>query len=153
MSREGITTRTLLNLTLGVATSMRDREQRDTEMGLSEVVQQYQLEFSGTTTTAPTFAGASVKFDFPFHYAPGQRDTDLDRPQFSFGVEADKDIIVGAVVKSWTSDEDDGSVIAAAVRVGMLGAESGLAYKGVLHLSFQGYAALAEDPDDVDVEG
>jgi hypothetical protein len=145
---QGATARTLLNLTIGSQKAMRAREQRDREMGLSEIMQHFQIGISGVAATGWGFAQATIAFEFPFYYAPGQRDPDFPQPQFWFGAEAGAPVAVSAVVGEWIADEDNGATIGAKVWVGVQAAVVGVAYDGVLHLTFQGFSALSEDEVD-----
>jgi hypothetical protein len=122
-------------------------------MGLQEAMQQFQLEFSGTAELTWGFASLNLVFDFPFYYAPGQRDPDFDRPHFWFGAVVNTPIAVTAVVTAWSIDEDNGAVIGATVHVGVCAATPGVAFDGVVHLTFQGFSALSEGGQDIDVDG
>lgn len=143
--------RAVADMTLGVAQSTRKREARDREMGFREVQQQYQIEIAGEATGVWGFAETSITFDYPFFYAPAQRDSDLDRPHFWFGAELDFLGAVSAVVTAWDTHPRTGAITGATVAVGVVtqaGAEVG--YQGVVHLTFQGFAALSEDETDVE---
>lgn len=145
---DGSLQRSMVRLTVGVARSMRARERRDREMGLAEMEEQFQVEISGNATTGLVWASQELSFDCSFHYAPGQRDSELDRPQFWFGAVVSPAVLVTAVVTAWTVDEDTGATIGATVAIGVMAAGPG-AYAGHVHLTFQGYGALIEE-DTVD---
>lgn len=135
--------RIMAELSLGSNRRMRQRERRDLDMGFSEVVQQYQINIEGEPGGAFGFASVDVSFAYPFYYAPAQRDSDLDVPHMTFGGEASTDLAMSAVVTSWDRDADNDAINGATVCVGVLGASE--TYTGVVHLSFQGFAALGED--------
>lgn len=137
--------RAMADITLGVVKSTRSREQRDREMGLSEVMQQFQVAIEGTATGVLTFAQVEVDFDYPMYYAPGQRDSDFDRPQFWVGAEANEPVAVTATVDDWVLDDDNGAVTGASVQIGVMAGVT-TTYKGKVHMTFQGFAALSE-PD------
>jgi hypothetical protein len=148
---EGATNRALLNLTLGVAKGSLERDRRDREMGLSELEQQYQVQISGTAGTRWASSTVEVSFECPFYYAPGQRDSDFDRPQFWFGAETTVAVAITAVVIDWQLDDDNGAVTGATVAIGVL-AGGAVPFTGFAHLTFQGFSALAEDESgEIDV--
>jgi hypothetical protein len=144
----GATTRALMGLTLLDSKAMGQRHERDRQMGLSELMQQFQYEFEGTAGTLWGFANKTIQFEFPFYYAPGQRDPDFAFPQFWFGAEASPPVAVSATVTNWLTDEDNGAVVGATVAVGVCGNAAAAAYSGTVHLTFQGLSALAEDEVD-----
>lgn len=136
-------------ITLGVARSMQARRERDADMGFDEAEQEFQVEVSGTGDTTAGFASKEIEFDYQFIYAPAQRDSDLEVPQFSYGFECDADIMLSAHVREWLRDASNGAYVGATVRVGVLAGASGVAYSGVLHLSFAGYGAPIESSPDI----
>lgn len=136
--------RAIAGVTVGAVQSMRARDQRDRQMGLSELMQQFELVFSGTAGSAWGFAQTTVTFEFPFYYAPGQRDPQFENPHYWFGAETSAPVAVSVTVKQWTLDEDHGSVVGAVLYVGVCGVGQ-TPYNGVAHLTFQGFSALAED--------
>jgi hypothetical protein len=154
---EGALSRALVEITVGTERRRRARAQRDTEMRLSELEQQFQFEFSGTANTQWAFASADIVFEFPFFYAPAQRDPDFDRPHFWFGGDLAPElaasptapIAMSAVVTGWLTDEHTGAVIGATVAIGVA-AGAATPFNGLVHLTFQGYSGL--DEDEVDIE-
>lgn len=140
--------RALHELTVGVTHSMRKRDERDREMGLSEIMQQFQVRISGTGGSVFGFATVQIDFDYPFHYAPGQRDPDFARPQFWFGAECTPAMAVSAVVSAWGDDPHNGATISCNVDIGVAGPEQ--SFEGVAHLTFQGFSALAEAETDIE---
>jgi hypothetical protein len=144
---EGVLHRAIADMTIGVVKSTRARDARDRDMGLTEIMQQFQLEFSGVGGATWGFVTLPVVFDFPFYYAPGQRDPDFDRPHFWFGAEVSPAVAVSATVSGWSKDPDNGAIVAATVSLGVAG--PAVAFKGVVHLTFQGFSALAEAEADI----
>jgi hypothetical protein len=150
----GAATRTMLDLSIGQANARRDREQRDRQMGLSELMQQFEIDFSGAAGTLWGFATQILIFDFPFYYAPGQRDPDFANPHFWFGAEARPAVAVSVTVTDWLFDDDNGAIIGAHVAIGVCGnVPNATPYTGTAHLTFQGFSALAEDEADFDDVG
>jgi hypothetical protein len=141
--------RAISDLTLGVAKSRQRKLQRDAEMGLRERLLQYQSVISGQATPGIAYAEVSVDFDYDFYYAPGNRDSDLARPQFWFGLEVNKQVLASAQVRSWVDDDNTGATIGAVVELAIM-ATVLTKYSGVLHMTFQGYGAL-NDGDSPDI--
>jgi hypothetical protein len=156
---QGAGTRAMLELTIGATKSMQRRAARDREMGLAEIEQQFQFEISGNAAITFAFAEVDVPFDYPFYYAPGQRDSDFNRPHFWFGAETSVAVAIVATVVAWELDEDNGAVIGATVAIGVAAGQPavptqgvGVPFTGWAHLTFQGFSALAEDEIDLAVE-
>lgn len=155
------TQRTLADLTIGNVLSMQQRTARQAEVALQETTQQYQFEISGTSSTGLAWGQVQVIFDYEFYYAPGQRDSDLDRPQFYVGAEVappiDEDpedypepspVAVMATVTRWLVNEDNGGISGANVAVGTFADRDGVTFDGLVHLSFQGFTALVDTETD-----
>jgi hypothetical protein len=154
---QGSTQRTLADLTIGNIKSMQQHAERTAELSLQETTQQYQFEISGTASTGLAWATMTVTFDYEVYYAPGQRDSDLDRPHFYFGAEiappiADPPedhpepvpVAVLATVTRWLINDDNGAIIGAHVAVGCFTDHDGVPFTGLVHLSFQGFSALVD---------
>lgn len=144
--------RAITALTVGVAKSTEKRRARQAELGLGESFQQFQVPISGTAGTLPAFTNVSVDFDYPFHYAPGQRDSDLEVPHAGFGAEADEQIMFGATVIAWVIDDGNGAYTGATVAISAMAADDDTSFTGSVHLTFQGFSA-PDDTTDLTVEG
>jgi hypothetical protein len=141
-------------LTLGVAKSQRKVRERERELGFAETEQQYQFPISGYVGPTAAFITTEILFDFPFYYAPGQRDPDFANPHFWFGAEARPAVAVSVTVTDWLFDDDNGAIIGAHVAIGVCGnVPNATPYTGTAHLTFQGFSALAEDEADFDDVG
>lgn len=143
--------RAMADITLGVVKSTRARDARDAEMGLTEIMQQFKINFSGIANTGWGFVSLNVGFDFPFYSAPAQRDPQFDEPQFWFGAKVFPVVAVSASVNSYMIDPDNGAIRGAVVAIGVCGAAQQIAYKGTVDLTWQGFSALAEDEADINV--
>jgi hypothetical protein len=152
----GSTARALADLTIGVAKSMQARTERVAEVALQETTQQYQLAIEGTATTTIAWSSVDLLLDYECYAAPGQRDSDLERPQFYFGADVapeDEDaaaaapVGVLAVVTRWVTNESNGATVGARVAIGVVSNVS-VPFSGVAHLSFQGFTALNPVEDD-----
>jgi hypothetical protein len=157
----GATQRMLADLTIGGIRSMQKRAESTAEISLQETTQQYQFEIEGSAAKEMAWATVPVTLDYEFYSAPGQRDSDLDRPQFYFGADiappidepaADHPepapVAVFATVTRWLLNEGNGAVIGANVAVGCLTDQDGVAFSGLVHLSFQGFTALVDVETD-----
>jgi hypothetical protein len=157
----GATHRMLADLTIGGIKSMQQRAARTAEISLQETTQQYQFEIEGTAGTGLAWASVVVTLDYEFYSAPGQRDSDLDRPQFYFGAEVappidepagdhpePEPVAVIATVTRWLINEDNGAITGANVSVGCFADREGAPFTGLVHLSFQGFTALVDTETD-----
>lgn len=141
--------RAIQDLTLGIARSDKRAVRRAQELGLREVILNFQSTISGTARSTPGFAQVTVNFPYTFYFAPGNRDSDLERPQFWPGFECDGDVMLSAHVKEWDTNVGNGGTIGAVVRVGFMAAAE-VTFNGMVHMSFQGYGDLSDgdSPDD-----
>lgn len=140
--------RAMEDLTLNIQAAIRDRDERNYELGMVEHEEQIQIPIGGPINGLG-FQTFEVEFDSPFFYAPAQRDSDLERPHFSFGYETETDVVISCRVAAWTDKETNGATIGATVGVAVL-STSDVTFEGVLHLTFKGFAALEETEGDED---
>lgn len=145
--------RAVAALSLGAVRETQRREARRRNMGLEEMDLQFQVAISGDAGTQADWDTFSIDFDFPFYYAPGNRDSDLDRPHFTFGavVEDGSPVVVSACVTGWQLNEETQGVTGATVAVCAVapGTSQPVSFGGYVHLNFQGYAGVAEDETDI----
>jgi hypothetical protein len=144
----GVLQRAVRTTLLGAHQAIEARKVRDENMALGEVELQYQLEVSGTAEVAPSFASVHVDFDHRFYYAPGQRDSELREPHMWFGARLDADVHYSVHVRQWIVDPDDGAVIGCDLRASASAAVS-TPYKGVVHVTIQGWGGLNEDETEI----
>lgn len=146
----GALERSLVNLTIGVAQSQiaRKRALRDTETG--EYEQQIQIPFSGNVDTGMYWVDKQVTWEMPFLYAPLQRRVPFQTPHFSKGFVllsgGPGDFIqLDATVIGWTVT-DAQWYVGATVRLSATSptASAVLPFSSMAHLSFRGYATMAE---------
>jgi hypothetical protein len=143
--------RSIADLTVKSVKATQKLQRWYEELGLAETDQQYQFQISGTAATLPAFTTLAITFDFPFHFAPAQRDSDLETPQMTYGGVCDAFVMLSAHVVQWTQDEDTGAYTAALVAVGCQAAVEDLDFTGAIHMTFQGYSA-PDDTDTADIE-
>lgn len=139
----GALERSLAAITVGAVRATRAKEKMTADLATAERDVQYQIAVSGTANTGIGFSTVDIVFDVNFHYAPGQRDSDLRYPQMTFGAEADAQVALTAVVSSWDVDDGTGAVKGATVVVGAISDDERL-YNGKIHITFQGYASVQE---------
>lgn len=148
--------RSIAKMTIDLHRAMAQRAHAGDIYGLAEREYQVQYEFYGDVGTLPVEAQITIPFDLIFVGDPGnQRDSQLDRPQARFATEllsGPPGIILYAHIASWTQD-DSFNFVGAIVTVGahcpaFLAGETPptTSFKGLLHASFQGWAAI-NDPD------
>jgi hypothetical protein len=145
--------RVMQNLTIGVVRETQERERRALALGLQEIDQQFQIPVSGSAGTTIAWSSAAVGFDYPFAYAPGMRDSDLDVPQMTYGavIESGTPVVLTAVVTDWTREPTDDSITGATLQIGAYspGAAAAIDFGAFLHVTFQGYGALLEDETEM----
>lgn len=141
--RKGAVERALAQIVVGAVKSTREHDALNREMGFAEVEQQYQVPIEGTVGVVPIFVSVDIEFDYPMHFAPGQRDSELDRPHFWASAEMDRDIMVTAIVREWNVNSNNGAYIGATVKIALV-AGATVNYTGRIHLTFQGWGALDE---------
>lgn len=118
----------------------------------TEIQQQYQVEIGGVAG-AGAFTESTIHFQETMYYAPLQRNITTEDPQVTWGVNLDKgDAFVSVHVKRWLLD-DNANYIGAVLRIGVMqgayagqGGVEGSAFKGTIHVTFQGYGIPVEDP-------
>lgn len=144
--------RAMSEITLQAVQSTRERDARDYQMGLGEHEEQFQIPLTGTAGRTPGFAEIEIGFDHHFFYAPAQRDSDLDRPHFTFGSECAEPVIIQACVKEWNIRESNGAIRGATLRVSVMAAGTVAFEDAVLNVTFQGFAALDEvETEDLEI--
>lgn len=151
-------TRSISNMTIGLARAASMRRHAADAYALAEREQQFQYNISGKVGTVPVEKLLTIPFDVVFLGDAGmQRDSQLGQPQVRSGFEiasGPAGLIPYAHVNQWVLDDDLNytgakvtvGVHAPAIAVEGAGAVTSRSYRGVLHMSFQGYGA-PWDPD------
>lgn len=144
--------RSLAAVTIGMVRQRTAHERNRRDNALQEIEQQFQTPFSGEAGTALSDDDQrfSFTFDSPFVYAPGNRDSDLDVPQFSFGAQVRGAVQLTGHVTEWIRDPGRGVVTGASVRLvaHAPGVTTPVPFSGVAHFTFQGYAAVDENESE-----
>jgi hypothetical protein len=145
--------RSLTALTIGTVKAQEARERELGPLRLQELTQEVQVPLTGKATETPGSETVNVKWPYPFVYAPAQRDSPLENPHFSFGVESlspSAPAIVIPQVTRWLRSEEGFAVGAAVLLTAWLpGASAPTDYRSLVHLTFTGYGApIAEEDDD-----
>jgi hypothetical protein len=162
--------RTLNSIHIGAVKSMQEKTRQDSEYDLTEIELQYQIAVSGEASAVLAWADpVTLAFEWGFHYAPMQRDSELELPHFTYGgyIVTETPVALLAVVKSWKEDPDNGAITGADVSIGFLAGpvapgddgtgavalEQTVTFQGFLHASFQGLAqSLDETSENPDLE-
>lgn len=151
MAPRGSIIRTLQAIQIGSTKAMQAREARNRELGLNEIDAQYQVTIEGTASTVPAFATVDLDFEYEFHHAPSQRDSDLWMPQLTVGsyIHQGGPLMVTACVVTWDENPDNGGITGANVGIGVMGSSTTPEqFGGYAHLTFQGFAISREDMED-----
>lgn len=133
---DGSIGRLLAEVSVRTTQHVRARDDRIGNLALKEVELQFQHEIKGNAGGTPTFAKVTINFPYALLYAPGQRDTTLKEPQFTYGARVKPAVAISAAVEEWLRDEQSGAIVGAVVAVGASGSGE---FKGSVHLTFQGY--------------
>jgi hypothetical protein len=118
---------------------------------LTEVLQQYQLDISGTTG-ADANTDFNVDFQETLYYAPTQRNIKTEDPQFTWGAQLDKgDAGFFVYVTKWKLD-DSANYTGATIRVVVHEFDFAPSsnFSGAIHVTFQGMGVPVEDPGYTD---
>lgn len=119
---------------------------------LGELEQQFQVAISGDAAEAIAWTTTDVTFDVEFLDATDQRYSNLTEPQFTHGavLTSTTPVVIAACVTLWVTD-DRGVIVGATVAVGACNPGSTTtAFTGAIHLSFQGFGSLPNEPADPD---
>lgn len=140
---QGQLERSLVTLALGTHRDLQDRHNALVSTKQGEYTQQVQVQLSGQATVLWGYGDIPVSWEHPFVYSPLQRDPPFETPHVTSHIEFAgtlSDLVLAhAHVINWLQS-DQGWYIGAVVRVAVLAPNAPVAYKGVLHMNFQGYA-------------
>lgn len=147
----GALTRSLAELTLGQRKAAEDRQKLDDVLAGSDMTQNLQIPCGGSASRAPVWTKTLVLFPYPFlnNIDRTRTDSELVHPHFTYGVEihSDANVIITTQIREWIEDPDTGWMVGAQVRVCAWcpQARKNHRWTGVIHLSFTGYGAPAEE--------
>lgn len=140
---QGAMERTLVELAIGTHQSLQDRRNALVSTKSGEYTQQVQVALSGLATVLWGFADVPVSWEHPFVYSPLQRDPPFQTPHVTSHIEFNgtlSDLVVAhAHVIKWLQSPE-AWYIGATLRVAVQAPNKPVAYSGVLHATFQGYA-------------
>ena len=142
--------RALTALTIGVHQDAMHRRRALRDGYTGEFEQQFQVQLSGQAGNTWGFVDQGYGFEFPFLYAPVQRQIDFPTPHFRSGIELTNPssslVLLHAHCIGWTRSPENW-VIGATVRFMVcapMATNVTVPYNAVAHLVFQGYASLPE---------
>lgn len=152
MSRPvGTLDRTLEDLTIGFHRHVEHSKRQKSFTAPHEVEQQVRVEVAGEAGNAWGFTDRLVNWKLPFFYAPAQRDPPFETPHFSYGfehnVQTGELIVAQASILRWIKNKSSwivGAEVRFAVQAPNLTGTSAIPYSLTSHLTFQGWAAEAE---------
>lgn len=148
-----VLTRTLGAIHVGSQRAMEKKRRQDEEYDLREIELQYQLPIDGEAGVLLAWTPEPVRiaFEWGFHYAPMQRDSELELPHFTYGAYLVSETPVGisACVSGWEEDEANGAITAALVSVGAHGGTGEpIPFRAFLHATFQGFATSLDETSE-----
>lgn len=146
MAQVGSMIRAVHEITIGAAKATEKRDRQLSELGFQEIDLQYQLPIQGEGTDIPVFDTVEINFEWEFHYAPAQRDSDLEVPHMTYGAYlTDGSAGIFANVKSWKANPANDGITGCTIQVGAIGNQN---FAGWLHVTFQGFAMSRDDLSD-----
>lgn len=141
----GQTSRAVRGLTLGVMkAAARAREQRELE-GLADIEENIKVDVHGRAEEFAVWTRLQIDFETVFIDASGQRDTEFDRPHFTFGGETIKGgpVALQACVTDWDINDRD-EVVGCVLAIAATSTDLSRTFQGILHAKFQGYGMPAD---------
>lgn len=152
--------RAVHGLAVGVAHEVAARADRSIDGALGERDEQWQVQIGGEATTVPGAASVDIDFAHGFALDTGNRMSQLERPHFHCGFEvtsvsdaggnpsATPPFLIAAVTR-WAIDGV--SIVGATVAIAAHAPAGPLTFRGVAHLTFQGYGVVLDpQPDQED---
>lgn len=147
--------------------TVRDADARQRQVAggaMLERDEQVQVKVSGRATDLPAWVTVDVAFDTVFTIATGNRQSNLQRPQVSFGYEITRTqrapniealsvyegIFITAYVRDWVFDEGTHAITGAQLAVGAYAPGDDLQFESFIHMTFQGLGSPNEPSDEAD---
>lgn len=130
----------LKGVTIGTVTDLRKAQERAYADGLIEREEQFQVAVSGAAEEFLDWQEVEVKFGTMFVDASGQRDSELERPHFTYGAEIETPTPVGlmACVLEWKTTARN-ETIGCKLAIGVAASDRATKFRGFLHATFQGF--------------
>ena len=157
--RPGVSThrvqRSLAALSVNAQRAYLEHERQRSQLSGGEAELQFKSSVSGTVGATPAWDYVDVTFPRPVAPALDRRESQFDRPLFTYGWEriSGPPLFLTAFVDRWRmSDDGDGLVLGARVGIGAVvpNADDVRRFTAAVHLTFQGWA----NPDlNDDLEG
>lgn len=142
--------RSLAALTVGMQRAHDELQLDQAQLGAGETEQQWKLEVAGEAGGKIAYQTTTISFDERFYPAADRRDSDFDRPIFTFGYEmlTGAPVMITAAVTRWVADEY--TVTGAEVAIGIVqpGASGKTKFKALVHLVFQSWAGPTINDDE-----
>lgn len=145
--------RSLSSMIIGTRKAFEQRDSRRQEVALDDTVLLFQGSIEGHAGSAVDTTSLVIEFEAPFYNAPGLKDSDLERPQFSPGIhlENGSGVIVSAHISEWVQDEEQDATTGAVVEIAVTapGVSELVQFTANLHLTFRGLAAPLEEENEL----
>lgn len=132
--------RSFKTIRIGAVRDVQRLRAQAEEDGLIEREEQIHIDVSGRAEEFAAWKEVDIDFATIFVDATGQRDSPFDRPHVTVGAElyTPTPVALHAVVMSW-KDNDRNEVLGATVAIGASSTDKSTKFKGVIHLTFQGF--------------
>lgn len=145
--------RSLAALTIGVQAQQEKREEKLAPTRLGNLVQAVQTPIKGEVGAKPVSTEVTVKWPYPFLYAPAQTNSNLRLPHFAPGIELldlpPAPVIIIPQLHRWLRNDDEWTL---GCVVGLTcwgpGAPKKFKFSAMLHTTISGYGAPTEDEDE-----
>lgn len=151
--------RSIRALAVGTVIDVDRRRQNRDVAAMAEREEQFQIKVSGVASDYVAWNSVFLAFDTQFTVATGTRESGLERPQVSVGVElttvadrqsgapADAGVVLTAAVREWRFDGAH-TIDGATVLIGALSPGAELSFSGFVHITFQALGAPGDDQPD-----
>lgn len=137
-------------MTAGVVEGKERVEVEEYPLASGELIQRIHVPVTGVASRSLVFNEIDVTWPYPIinQLAAGQHESNQETPHLASGVEilTDDYVTLDAQVRAWQQDERD-FYTGATVRFSVWAPQAikTIRYSAVIHLSFMGYAAAADD--------
>jgi hypothetical protein len=138
--------RAMNSLTVGTVQAM-DRKKRDRLIeGLAEREEQFKIEVSGRGEEFPEWTKVELTFESVFVDGTGNRDSEFDRPVFTYGyyVPVGGPVGLDACITEWNVN-DRSETTGCVMWIGARATDVARKFKAEIHAVFQGYG-MPPDP-------
>jgi len=133
-------------LTIGTVRALDNKKKDRLIEGLAEREEQFKIEVNGRAEEFPVWTKVEINFRNVFVDGTGQRDSDFDRPTYTFGyvVPVGGPVGMDACITAWNVN-DRGETVGCVMWLGARATDVPRKFKAEVHAVFQGYG-MPPDP-------